>query len=296
MSYTTLYKVPEEGPIEEYETFRNSFRGAAMLWDWLGRLHVPMFSQAIFPMADQKLMDRLFRLVGYYDIPLHRRIVLATTYDNAMVRRVDFFAVAEAMELVATEMTARVGVPPDPPKVEQDSGTYPQQAEALRRLHDDEDAFAACWCQTSAADDVWERWDDGCDDPRPYDLSKDDDHCWVLKEFGLTEAMTKSFEEAAIAAGLEPEDVARITAAVTGALTRAGTSALEDATFGSLTRVAVDGVMRTLELRQYLAEAIPGAHQILATGLGVSNADLASMLDLGKVSASDALLALAEID
>ena len=102
-----------------------------------------------------------------------------------MLMKKNFLAVADAMARISREMT-RSGEDPGSPRV-QDGGHYPEQAEALRRLARDADCVAACWDQTSVADDGWIRYDtcptcgQNEEEYRMFDLSRDSGHWFMLE-------------------------------------------------------------------------------------------------------------------
>lgn len=62
----------------------------------------------------------------------------------------------------------------------------------------------------------------------------------------------------------------------------------------ALSQMANKGVVSMEELRQQLGDSLPGALSLLAKGLGVSEAELAKLVETGRVLAVDALPALAD--
>lgn len=161
MSYTELYKVPAQGEIVEYAEFRNSYRGAWLVWDQMGKQYCGGVSISnMQPVWDLAKSDR---------VPIDYRIVMASTFDNVMVRRENLPRLVQAIEEYAKTFEA---------------GTLLEQADKLKELAQDDSCFAVCWNQTSVNCDTWLVRREGLDkygDPlwEMYDVSRDTGH-WFL--------------------------------------------------------------------------------------------------------------------
>ena len=156
-----------------------------MLWDYLGRKYVPDF-QGMFGDEDSQ---RVWELAKDARLQRHERDVLVSTFDQVMIRRHHFLLLASSMDLIGLEMTRHSGGFGEPKVTEKDSGHYPEHAAALRNMMLDQGAYAACWDQTSVADDGWNRCDkcptcsqDVEDGYRKYDLSRDSGHWFMLED------------------------------------------------------------------------------------------------------------------
>jgi hypothetical protein len=177
MSYTEMFKVPESGEIESVADFENAFRSAWRVWSEMAEAYL---GQDAGHMILDKNMQPVWDLWKREDVPLDHRIVMAFTFDNVMVRRENFVRLAEAME----EFAKRFG-----------PGTLLEQALELRRLADDETAYAVCWNQTSVNVDTWYVRDETLSEDedeqyRMYDISKDVGHWFLFDE--LAESLTES--------------------------------------------------------------------------------------------------------
>lgn len=166
MSYTTLYKVPEQGEITSHATFHNAFRGAALVWDTLSRRYLG--TQKFTSLSRD--MQPIWNLWKANNIPLSYRIVLMSTFDNVMVKRENIPLVIEAIKEYAKEFD--------------DAGHLPEQAKKLEELFDDQECFAICWNQTSVNADAWQtaiecKCCGETKDYRNYDVSQDKGH-WFL--------------------------------------------------------------------------------------------------------------------
>lgn len=163
MSYTTIYLVPESGPITPYADFRNSWLGGWSVWDNLAKLYLGR--EATHFMLE-KNMQAIWDLAGDDRLPDHHKLVLMSTFDTAMVKRDDCNRLADAFTQYARDFPQH--------------GHIPEQAKALRQLADDPECFAVCWRQTSVSADVWRVFED--EESRPYDISIDDGHWFMFEE------------------------------------------------------------------------------------------------------------------
>lgn len=177
MSYTTLFKVPERGEIEEYAEFENSWLGAYTVWTEMAKRYLDW---DVLPMSREGDMKPLWDLTKADRVLLNDRIVLATTFDQVMVRRENLAVVVAAMADFAQRHKP---------------GHLPQQAEALRVLAADESCYAVCWNQTGVNGDAWREpsgeMDEYGDDEvyRMYDLAKDTNHWFLFDDVPLPETI-----------------------------------------------------------------------------------------------------------
>lgn len=168
MSYTTIYKVPEKGEIENYAEFKNAWRGALNVWTEMAKRYLGM---EMLPMFREGGMRPVWDLSEDPEIPENDRIVMASTFDNVMVEREDLPRLVEAYRDFATRF---------------EPGSLLEQAEVLEKLAADPTCFAVCWNQTSVNSDTWMKpeGDPDIEDDyrlRMYDISKDNGH-WFLFE------------------------------------------------------------------------------------------------------------------
>ena len=169
MSYTEMFKVPENGSMVSVAEFSNAFLSAWHVWSEMAEAYL---GEDASRMMLEKNMQPVWDLWKRPDIPLDYRIIMGSTFDNVMVKRGNFVRLAKAMEAFAK----RFG-----------PGTLWEQAQMLRELADDETAYAVCWNQTSVNADTW--WvrdqslsDDEDEQYRMYDISKDAGHWFLFDE------------------------------------------------------------------------------------------------------------------
>jgi hypothetical protein len=154
MSYTTLYKVPASGPLEEAGEFRNSWRFAAHIWNALSRKYLGR-ELALFSDAGARAVWNLWKDER---VSQAERVTLLCTFDHAMVEKEFLPEVARAFEEFAAE---------------HEPGSLREQAGAIRALAGDPECSGCCWQVTSVADDLWRIYDEDRQTRRLFDLSRD---------------------------------------------------------------------------------------------------------------------------
>jgi len=163
MSYTTLFLVPESGPIQAFSEFRNAFRGGYLVWDNMAKRYL---GQDASMYMIKNNMQPVWDIHANLSVPEAHRIVMMSTFDKVMVRKDNLERLAIAFEQYSQDFD--------------DPGHIPSEATALRELMDNEGCYAVCWQQTSVSADDWVvMLDDGSDERRPYDVSLDNEH-WFL--------------------------------------------------------------------------------------------------------------------
>lgn len=169
MSYTTIYKVPEKGEIENYAEFKNSHRGAFNVWTEMARRYLGM---EMLPMFRDGGMRPIWDLARNPEIPENDRIVMMSTFDRVMVKREDLPRLIEAFRDFGSRF---------------EPGSLLEQAKALEKLVSDSTCYAVCWNQTSVNSDHWQigEGDPEVEDDyklRMYDISKDTDHWFMFDQ------------------------------------------------------------------------------------------------------------------
>jgi len=180
MSYTTIYIFGPDGTVTDTVDFQNAYGSAIAIWGAIGRKYLT---------REQRDPHGLEKAIGkHYDNPMDyadqvwklgerlenfERLVLDSTFDNAVVRFEDLQAVAEAFEEFARihgpwfETNKRVF-------------SVGKQGEALRALLDRDDVRAVAWRQTSVSSVAWDgRWDEEADEEIPYNLDAMDTHWFI---------------------------------------------------------------------------------------------------------------------
>lgn len=94
---------------------------------------------------------------------------------------------------------------------------------------------------------------------------------------------------------VEGEPTRQVFEAVATAMGKAGKSSAETANaLQALSQMASKGVVQAEELRGQLGEALPGALNAAAKGMGITTAELMKLVEEGKIAASDLFPALAK--
>jgi len=176
MTYTTIYSVPKEGELKMEAELGTAHWSAPAVWtmvceEWLDDKDYHFL---------QTDCSKLWALSDDERLPFWQRIVLATTYDNVIVKLENLPKVIWVMREFYVEFKKRYP----------EHGCHlPEQADVLQRIFDEGTAFGVCWTQTSVCADSWEvcekceccgqYLEDG--EIRLFDLSKDDDYgAWLL--------------------------------------------------------------------------------------------------------------------
>lgn len=113
-------------------------------------------------------------------------------------------------------------------------------------------------------------------------------------ELGSASKAYSSFLAVTRGTALEGQQARDVFEAVAGAMARLGKSAADtDGAMLALSQMVSKGVVSMEELRQQLAERLPGAMKAAADGVGLTEAELIKMVETGQVLAEDLLPALA---
>ncbi len=114
--------------------------------------------------------------------------------------------------------------------------------------------------------------------------------------FTTTAASYKSFLAAAKTSRMAEQDIRDIFTAVSGAGAVLGMDSQQQArSLMALQQMLSKGTVSAEELRQQLGENLPGAFALAAEAMGVSEAQLAKMMERGEVAATDLLPRLARV-
>jgi hypothetical protein len=167
VSRTTIYCVPETGPIYSYREFSNAFRGGWLVWDNMSRRYLKRSASEYMIAGDLQPVWDLWKSLN---VPLAHRIVMASTFDTVMVKRENLDKLIAAFGQYASDF--------------EDPGHIPEQALALRELAENQDCFAVCWQQTSVSSDSWMVYQGDAEGSRPYDVSIDNDHWFLFDALG----------------------------------------------------------------------------------------------------------------
>jgi len=167
MSRTELYRIDALGDVHLEAEFSNAFRGAYLVWQQMCQRYLHQDMIPLFLRDDR--MQEVWDLWKDQTIPLAHRIVMASTFDNVMIRREELPRLIEAIEEYAQVF---------------DPGTLLEQADKLRELAQGGDTIAVCWNATSVCANPW--WcsgNDEDDEGRPYNIYQDTGHRFLFDGF-----------------------------------------------------------------------------------------------------------------
>lgn len=163
MSRTTLKAAFADGDMINVKEYRNSWRGAVMIWSYLAERYL---GEKWYPGSDG-LNRRLWDLAEAERVPFIERVALATTFDRVLVQGADRELLHHCLMAMATLLPAE--------------NSLAEQAKDILALAASVRAIG--WQQTSVAADFW--WVEGDEeafDGRPYNIDKDSVHWWLFLE------------------------------------------------------------------------------------------------------------------
>lgn len=190
MSCTEIYAFRKDGNAYLYGTTHNAWRGAIAVWKAMEERHlppyIPMGFKEAFPgitpevmrarfaisrtsasLNDDKGIQEIWDLYENPDIPEHERIVMATTFDYALVKRKNIPDVIDAFLKFGGETS------------------LPEQATILEKMLHDPDIIAVGWNQTSVNGDDWGNaggYDAEAEEHIPYNCLTMEGHWWIFDE------------------------------------------------------------------------------------------------------------------
>ena len=163
MSYTELYQVLLDGDIVFYSEYHNSWRGAFFVWNCMSKKYLGRD-------AGFEELQQVWDLHENEKIPLELRIVLASTFDNVMVKRRNIPFLINSIHVFSTFFGS--------------DNNVARQIPNLENLYLDDDTFAVCWNQTSTCFSPWIiRTPEG---NRKYNVFRDEKHWFLFEEDAFT--------------------------------------------------------------------------------------------------------------
>ena len=192
MSCTEIIAFGLDGKMAEEPlgTIQNSWRGAPAIWRYAEEKYLdPYFPNWISDQERLEGAEKFFLRHGYkpsrvssfeeeglqeifdlaYDVslPENDRIVIASTFDRALVRKDEIKRVIEAFRNFGAKTSLK------------------EQADILEKALDAPEVDCVGWIQTSVCCDMWSGgWDDEADEEIPYDLNVNDGHFWLFDIVG----------------------------------------------------------------------------------------------------------------
>lgn len=196
MSCTEIYAFDKAGNAGLFGETKNSWRGGMAVWKIMEERHLPQYipeyvkhmsryrpgmtpaeleemigyrpSRTVtMPGGNENPTKEIWELADNPIIPRHERIVLFTTFDNALVRREHFQEVIDAFRAFGGKTS------------------LPEQADILEKMLLQDDIIAAGWNQTSVNGDTWENaggYNEETEESIPYNCLTGTRHYWIFDE------------------------------------------------------------------------------------------------------------------
>lgn len=173
MSYTGIYAILSDGSLSHYKDISNSWLGAFNIWDELSKRYLN--KKASEMMSKEGEIQELWDMVRDESVPKSARIVLASTYDNVLVKKENIQILIDAMETFCENFNA---------------GSLPKQIEILRNIQS-ENILAVAWNQTSVSYTWYTNRYEECpccgnpidDDELPYNINIDSKHWYLFEKY-----------------------------------------------------------------------------------------------------------------
>jgi hypothetical protein len=158
----TLKFVHADGEVLDHREYENSWGYAARIWTALFDMYCKNPAIQYDNWMDGERIKELWKLVYDDRLTEFERHVLASTFDNAVVKKEDFSQLAEKLLKFAAKHYQLGQV-----------GHLELVASELRTAPDG--VIAAFWHQTSVAEDPW-YGEFGTNEEKPYNMLKGDKH------------------------------------------------------------------------------------------------------------------------
>jgi hypothetical protein len=166
MILTSVYLIPDRGPVQKLKELPSTFGGAAYVWSTLGSRFVP---DKAWHTWTEKEWHLLSSLLATDQMSFAEKAVFCATLDYAVIERSQFGRMNRALRRFVDRH-------PHP----QPSSQLEELADLLHRF-DGESGMGIGLRHDTAITDPWQLYDPGQDRYRPYDTSIDSRH-WNLFE------------------------------------------------------------------------------------------------------------------
>ncbi len=179
MSYVTL-KVVKDNKVEDFKEYKNSHGGAAFIWTCV----YDRYAKDPAIKYDSWMMnsDKLWPLWKDERLPEYMRLVLVSTFDNAIVEFEHLEKLAEYFKMFVEEFGRNEKVC--------HLLDYADQLKEISKTETPESCQGICFYQMSVSEDPWVYEkpiidEDGDEDYEciPYDLTKGDKHWFIFSEY-----------------------------------------------------------------------------------------------------------------
>jgi len=169
MSYAELKIVEENGDVVGYKKYKNSHGGAAFIWTQLYDKYLKDHNIS----HDSWLFggDKLWKLSSDKSVPYFARKVLASTYDQVIIKRENLFDLVESFEKFLEVFSSSKNI----------VCHLFNWIEDIREIYKDNFCQGIAFYQMSVGQDPWWVYDNE-DEGRPYNLEKDEGHWFLFDE------------------------------------------------------------------------------------------------------------------
>ena len=164
MSYCALMIVDNSGEVLNHTEFRNSWGYGAFIWTKLFDKYLKDPCEKYDSWMSEKNSEKLWKLVHDDRLEGFERRVLASTFDNAMVKKANFAEFVHDLQAFAEKY-------PDSKAV--------CHIQDMAQIIDNLEDIAICWHLTSVCSNPWYVYDGEKDESEVYNINTREDH-WFL--------------------------------------------------------------------------------------------------------------------
>jgi hypothetical protein len=174
MSCCTLFEIDSKGNVDEYQTYKNAFRGAFLIWgDFAVRYNLASRDTRFNLLSSVEDAQKIWDLAdAKHSLPRHHRIVMMATFDNYLCRSENFPELIDAFRTYHSELTP-----------EDKMCHVAAWAESLAMFPSD--SLGCGWQHTSVIANPWAvclHNDPEDPDYRPYNIHQDTTHTWLFDQ------------------------------------------------------------------------------------------------------------------
>jgi len=179
MSHTELKVAEINGPVTTYQEYHNAWKGFAYIWDSIWREYLKKSEYGHWMTSENS--ERLWKAVKDNGIPGWIRLILASTFDNAIVEYEKLPIIAQYYKDFEKQFSLGGN---DISHLLEWSGDCAK----IHSFYSNDNCAGICFSATSVGIDPWagicfSATSVGIDPWEDYDLSKGDKHWFVFEEY-----------------------------------------------------------------------------------------------------------------
>lgn len=172
MSYCELKIIDKKGDVIGYKEYRNAHGGCAFIWDGIYDRYLKDPNKQYDSWLSNS--DKLWPLYKDKNIEEWIRIVLASTYDTAMIKRKNLIAMADYYARFVCNFSRPDNI----------CHLDDWARDIIQITKEYPDCIGVCFYGMSVSEDPWWVYEtsNNDDEGRPYNINVDTGHCFIFEE------------------------------------------------------------------------------------------------------------------